>query len=201
MIVGEKVRLRALQEEDAEDCWRWFNDWEMLRNLNQRYPISRLAEREIVERLMKPKPNDKTYAIETLDGGLYLGNAGLHQISCEDRRALFGIFIGDKKYWGKGYGTDATRAIVRFGFEQMNLNRIELQVFADNEPGIRCYEKVGFVREAVQRQFRYREGRYVDAIVMGILRDDYLARRDEFVPKPAAEKPRQQSRRPRRKEG
>jgi len=200
MIVGEKVRLRALQEEDAEDCWRWVNNWDVVRQLQIRYPLSRLAERDFVERNMKPQPNDKVYGIETLDGGLYLGNVGLHQISWEDRRATFGIFIGEKAYWGKGYGTDATRAIVRFAFEQMNLNRIELQVFADNERGIRCYEKVGFVREAVQRQYRYREGQYVDAILMAILRDEYMARRDEFVPKAPVEKPRRRLKRPVRKE-
>jgi RimJ/RimL family protein N-acetyltransferase len=175
MIVGEKVRLRALQEEDAEDCWRWINDWDVVRHLQIRYPLSRLAERDFVERNMKPQPNDKVFGIETLDG-LYIGNVGLHRISWEDRHATFGIFIGEKKYWGKGYGTDATRAIVRFAFDQMNLNRVELQVLNDNERGIRCYEKIGFVREGVQRQYRYREGRYVDAIIMSILRD-------EFVPK------------------
>jgi RimJ/RimL family protein N-acetyltransferase len=136
MIQGEKVRLRALQEEDAEDCWRWFNNWEMVRNLESRYPLSRLAERGIVERLMKPEPNDKVFAIEALDGGLYLGNVGLHRISWEDRRATFGIFIGEKAYWGKGYGTDATRAVLRFAFDEMNLNRIDLQVLDDNERGI-----------------------------------------------------------------
>jgi RimJ/RimL family protein N-acetyltransferase len=183
MIAGEKVRLRALEEEDAEDCWRWFNTWEMVRHLESRYPISRPVEREIVERLTKPQANDKVFAIEMIEGGLYLGNVGLHRISWEDRRATFGIFIGEKAYWGKGYGTDATRAIVRFAFDQMNLNRIDLQVLADNERGIRCYEKVGFVREGVQRQHRYREGRYVDMMMMSILREEYEARRDEFTPK------------------
>jgi RimJ/RimL family protein N-acetyltransferase len=183
MIQGEKVRLRALQEEDAEDCWRWFNNWEMVRNLESRYPLSRLAERGIVERLMKPEPNDKVFAIEALDGGLYLGNVGLHRISWEDRRATFGIFIGEKAYWGKGYGTDATRAVLRFAFDEMNLNRIDLQVLDDNERGIRCYEKIGFVREGVQRQYRFREARYVDMVMMSILREEYDARRDEFVPK------------------
>ena len=75
----------------------------------------------------------------------------------------------------------------------MNLNRVELQVFDDNERGIRCYEKIGFVREGVQRQFRYREGRYVDSIMMSILREEYEARRDEFVPK-AVEKARRRGR-------
>jgi hypothetical protein len=99
MIVGEKVRLRALQEEDAEDCWRWINDWDVVRHLQIRYPLSRLAERDFVERNMKPQPNDKVFGIETLDG-LYIGNVGLHRISWEDRHATFGIFIGEKKYWG-----------------------------------------------------------------------------------------------------
>jgi len=191
MIQGEKVRLRALQEEDTEDCWRWFNNWEMVRNLESRYPLSRLAEREIIASMMKPQANDKVFAVETLDG-LYIGNVGLHRISWEDRRATFGIFIGEKAYWGKGYGTDATRAIVRFAFDEMNLNRVELQVLDDNERGIRCYEKVGFVREGVQRQYRYREGRYVGMVVMSILREEYEARRAEFIPKPAEESRRAQ---------
>lgn len=195
MIEGSLIRLRALQEEDAEDCWRWVNDWDVVRNIEIRYPLSRLAEREFVETHMKPQANDKVFAIETLDG-LYIGNVGLSCISWEDRRALFGIFIGEKKYWGKGYGTDATRAIVRFGFDQMNLNRIELQVLADNERGIHCYEKVGFVREGVMRQHRYREGRYVDMVFMSILRDDYLARRDEFIPKPAEQRRRPEGTQP-----
>jgi RimJ/RimL family protein N-acetyltransferase len=173
MIVGEKVRLRALQEEDAEDCWRWLNDVEVTRTLQRRYPLSRLAEREFVERMMKPQANDKVFGIETLDG-LYIGNVGLHRISWEDRRATFGIFVGERKYWSKGYGTDATRAVVRFAFDQMNLNRVDLQVAADNERGIRCCEKVGFVREGVQRQHRYRDGLYVDTVFMSILRDEFM---------------------------
>ena len=178
MIRGEKVRLRALEEEDLEDCWRWINKREVVRNLMLRYPMSRLAERAFVERAIKPQPNDKVFAIDTLEG-LYIGNCGLHGISWEDRRATFGIMIGERAQWGKGYGTDATRALVRFGFNEMNLNRIGLQVFADNERAIRCYESVGFVREGVLRQFRYREDGYVDTVVMAILREGYLAQRQE----------------------
>ncbi len=178
MIRGEKVILRAFEEEDLENCWRWVNKPEVVRNLMMRYPVSRLAERAFIERATKPQPNDKIFAIETLEG-LYVGNCGLHNISWEDRRATFGIFIGERGQWNKGYGTDATRALVRYGFEEMNLNRIGLRVFADNEAAIRCYEKVGFVREGVNRQFRYREGGYVDAVVMAVLREEYLAKKME----------------------
>lgn len=178
MIRGEKVSLRALEEEDLEDCWRWINRWEVIRHMLMRYPVSRLAERAFIERATKPQPNDKVFAINTAEG-LYIGNCGLHHISWEDRRATFGIFIGETAQWGKGYGTDATRTLVRYGFEEMNLNRIGLKVFADNERAIRCYERVGFVREGALRQYRYREGAYVDSVVMSILRDEYLAKRRE----------------------
>ena len=178
MIRGEKIILRALEEEDLEDCWRWINKREVVRQLVIRYPVSRLAEREFIKRATTPQPNDKIFAIETLEG-LYIGNCGLHNISWEDRRATFGIFIGERAQWHKGYGTDATRALVRYGFEEMNLNRIGLRVFSDNEAAVRCYEKVGFVREGVNRQFRYREGGYVDAVVMAVLREEYLAKKME----------------------
>jgi len=178
MIRGQKVSLRAIEEEDLEDCWRWINEPEVVRNLMLRYPVSRLAERDFIERATKPGPNDKVFAIDTLEG-LYIGNCGLHGISWEDRRAIFGIFIGECAQWDKGYGTDATRTLVRYGFEEMNLKRIGLQVFADNERAIRCYEKVGFVREGVLRQYRYRGGAYMDTVVMSVLREEYLAQGKE----------------------
>ena len=90
--------MQALEQEDAEDCWRWFNDREMVRHLMQRYPISRLAEREFIERMLKSQEHDKVFAIETLDGrplGLlanyslhYVGGTGRHNISAD----YFGVF-------------------------------------------------------------------------------------------------------------
>jgi len=178
MIRGEKIILRAVEEEDLEDWQRWLSKPEIARGLIMRYPVSRLAERQLIEQSARPQPNDKIFAIDTL-AGLYIGSCGLHRISWEDRRATLGIFIGQRSQWGKGYGTDATRVLVRFGFDEMNLNRIDLHVFADNERAIRCYETVGFVREGVLRQFHYLEGGTVDIVVMSVLRDEYVAQSTE----------------------
>jgi RimJ/RimL family protein N-acetyltransferase len=177
MIEGEKVRLRAFEDDDLPLMWQSVNDWETTRLTGMRYPSSLPDQREGLREMMKPNPNEKAFAIETEDGSL-IGDCALCQISWEDGRARLDVCIGDKTRWGQGYGTDATRALVRFGFEEMNLNRIWLLVHADNARAIRCYEKVGFVREGVKRQVVYRDGEYVDEVTMSILREEYLASAD-----------------------
>ena len=177
MIVGEKVRLRALDEDDLELWWRWCNDWEVGRQMINRYPSPKSAEREDIREMMKLEPNHKVLAIETHEGDL-IGGCDLTHISWEDRRAQLGIAIGDKARWGQGYGTDATRTLVRFAFEEMNLNRVQLFVYADNARAIRCYEKLGFVHEGVLRRNAFRDGEYVDAVAMSILRDEFVRASD-----------------------
>ena len=85
-----------------------------------------------------------------------------------------GIGLGEREYWGKGYGTDTMRLAVRYAFMELNLNRVTLNVFEYNPRAIRCYEKAGFRHEGRQRQFLNRNGRRWDVLEMGILRDEWL---------------------------
>ena len=80
-----------------------------------------------------------------------------------------GIFIGDKNEWGKGYGTDATKSLIRFGFNELNLHRIWLRVDRNNSAALKCYQKAGLVQEGVFREDVYRNGCFHDTIVMSIL--------------------------------
>ena len=86
-----------------------------------------------------------------------------------------GIVIGEKNQWGKGYGQDAIRTLLTFVFGEMNLNRIYLRVYADHALAINAYRKCGFVEEGCLRQGVYSEGRYHDMLVMGILKQEFLA--------------------------
>ena len=94
------------------------------------------------------------------------------------RHAAFGITIGCKDAWGKGHGTEATRLVVGHAFQVLNLNRVWLYVYEFNPRGIRVYEKVGFRTEGRLRQDAFRDGRYWDTIVMGLLRDEWEARQN-----------------------
>ena len=83
--------------------------------------------------------------------------------------------MGEPEFWGKGYGSDAMNVILRFGFRQLNLNRVNLNVFEYNPRAIRSYEKVGFQIEGRERQWIAREGKRWDIIYMGILRREWEA--------------------------
>ena len=173
MLEGKLVRLRAVEMEDLERDFTWVNDREVTRFLSMRYPISRAQE----ERWIRDRPpndfsNGAFFAIETKDG-VHIGNTNLMQANPEDRKAALGIMIGDKEYWSNGYGSDATVTLLRFGFGEMNLNRIWLHVFEFNERAQACYKKCGFVEEGRLRQHYYGMGRYWDVIVMGALRDEF----------------------------
>ncbi len=175
MFRGEKIQLGAVQREYLPKYVEWLNDWEVARFLNPGVaaPFNLEDETAWFENRNKSKDN-YVFAILTLEGKL-IGNCGLHRVDLKNRSAVFGIFIGDKEYWGKGYGTDATRTLLRFAFAELGLNRIELEVYAFNPRAIRAYEKAGFRRDGVHRQGLYREGKFHDEYIMCILREEWQA--------------------------
>jgi len=166
---GRLVRLRARELADAEANYRWINDHEVVRNIMMRYPSSMADQRKRLEDGPSPGFSAALFGIETLADDTYIGWCGLSSGSAEDRSAHLGIAIGDKGYWNGGYGTDAMRTLCRFGFESMNLHRIELGVFEENKRARRVYEKLGFQHEGQRRDADYREGSYRDVTLMGLL--------------------------------
>ncbi|MBI4758784.1 MAG: GNAT family N-acetyltransferase [Chloroflexi bacterium] len=172
MLVGEKVILRAIERSDIPRFVKWFNDPEVIRFLAMHVPLSVAAEEKWFERQLEDK-DTRVLAIETKDG-VHIGNLGLHNFNYRDSHAELGIAIGEKEYWGQGYGTDAIRTVLKWAFGELNLNRVFLRTYPFNPRAIRCYEKCGFVIEGRLRQAIYRDGQYHDEIVMGVLRDEFL---------------------------
>ena len=165
---GRLIRLRAREPEDVPQLYEWFNDPEVTEHLAMRYPLSLRSEREFVDSASDVGYNNINFAIETLDGKM-IGGCGLETASPENRSAELGIAIGDKNFWGGGYGTDTMRTLVRFGFDMMNLHRVQLDVYANNLRAQHVYEKVGFRVEVRKRNAIYKLGAYQDVLVMGIL--------------------------------
>jgi diamine N-acetyltransferase len=179
MILGEKIRLRAVERDDLPRFTRWLNDPDVLQGLSLFAPIGLEHEEAWFAENLRQPPEGRGMAIDlrVRGGWEHIGAAGLHQIDQRCRIAEFGIHIGEKKHWNKGVGTDATRTIVRHGFETLNLNRIWLRVFEYNRRAQRAYEKVGFTREGVQREGHYYQGRYWDVLQYSILRREWDALR------------------------
>jgi RimJ/RimL family protein N-acetyltransferase len=170
--VGKRVYFRPLEREDAALVQPWVNDPDVTRTLRTHGPLNRRAEEAFIDRVTQ-SPADVVAVIVRRDVETAVGLTGLHQFDFKARHAVFGITIGDKQAWGLGFGTEATFLMVRHAFETLNLNRVMLQVYEQNDRGLRTYEKVGFRKEGVLRQDYYREGRYRDTIIMGILRPEW----------------------------
>ena len=173
-LVGTKVYLRPLEREDAPLLQPWFNDPEVARNLLRHRPLSLREEEAFLEQIGRSE-HDLALGIVVRATDQLIGSTGFHHINSKDRHCSFGICIGEKGEWGKGYGTEATALMVQYAFDTLNLNRVWLHVHEFNARGVRAYEKAGFKREGVLRQSCYREGRYWDTIVMAILRDEWEA--------------------------
>lgn len=177
MIEGKLVDLRAMEMGDLERNHAWINDREVTRYISRRYEMSLAAEEAWMrEQAGQPMSFGRTFFAIVTKGGRHIGNTNFFNASPEDRSAELGIMIGDKAHWSQGYGTDAMLTLLGFGFGEMNLHRISLNVFAQNARALRCYEKCGFVLEARKRRDFYRNGAYEDLLLMSILRDEWYAR-------------------------
>jgi RimJ/RimL family protein N-acetyltransferase len=176
ILVGERVRLRGVREDDLPVLAKWEMDPGRTATLsNWVVPPSEAAARE---RLAKWSVNDKSdigLAIETLDDPpVLVGNMGLFGAHLKDRCATLGIALG-REYVGRGYGTDAVRVLVGYGFREMGLHRIQLVVAPFNPAGIRAYEKAGFVEEGRHRQAVLHDGLWYDEVLMSILDHEWAA--------------------------
>lgn len=172
MIYGERIRFRSPEREDLPTFTRWINDPEVRAGLNLYLPMSLAAEEDWFENMLKRSPDEQPLGIEIQDGKDWkiIGNCGFFNIEAINRSVEVGIMIGEKSEWNKGYGTEAMQLLLKHGFETLNLNRIFLRVYATNPRAIRAYEKSGFVVEGHQREAQYLDGKYVDAIMMSVLR-------------------------------
>lgn len=164
--------LRPLRVSDAPVFCRWLRNSEVTRFLSlHKRPPSLREERDYLLRQRRRRDHAQWGIV--VDAGTFIGTVGLDNIDRDNRRATYGIFIGDPRYWGKGYGTEAGRFVMSYGFRKLGLHRIMLQVYAYNPRGQNSYRKLGFRPEGRLRDHLYRAGNYHDVVVMGLLRSEF----------------------------
>jgi RimJ/RimL family protein N-acetyltransferase len=178
ILVGEQVRLRGVREDDLATLANWEMDpARMSTQSNWVVPPSEAAAKERIATWSANQKDDLGFAIETLDDQpVLIGHLGLWDARPKDRCATLGIGLG-REYIGRGYGTDAVRIIVGYGFREMGLHRIQLSVAPFNPAGIRAYEKAGFIEEGRRRGSVLHDGRWYDEVQMSILDHEWAARR------------------------
>lgn len=176
LLKGNLVRLSAFDPETIANLYNnWSNDSEFMRLLDwdPARRISTKVNKEWIEKHMD-EYFEHAFLIRTLEDDRAVGEIGLDGIRWNFGDTFVGIGIGARSDWGKGYGTDAMRIILRYAFMELDLHRVSLNVFEYNPRGIRSYEKCGFVVEGRERSLLNREGRRWDVVYMGILKEDWL---------------------------
>jgi RimJ/RimL family protein N-acetyltransferase len=174
MLKGKRVQLRPVKRADISYFVKWFNDPEVIQYLGTYLPMTEMA----LEKWIEETATDRTrvnFVVESIEGETPkpIGRTGLEVINPKDLSATFAIAIGDKDYWGKGYGTEAGRLIVNYGFEQLNLHRVNSFVIAFNDRSLKMHQSLGFTEDGRMRQAVYRNGKYYDHVVTGILREEW----------------------------
>ncbi len=175
MLEGNRVRLTSIKREYIDVFLEWINDPEIAQYLMFYRPITREMEEEWYNSRQKQE-NSIIFSIlvnARTDDEKLIGNCGI-ELDWKNRVGNCGIVIGEKEYLDKGYGTEAMQLLIEYGFNTLNLNRIELIVYDFNVRAIKSYKKVGFREEGRRRQANYTNGEYHDIIIMGILKDEWV---------------------------
>ena len=170
-IVGERIYLSPLNEDDCRQYVRWLNDFEITDRLGVSDMANTLkSEKEWIDDNIKK--GSHVYGIILAETDEIIGNIGIESISATCRKADVGLFIGDEIHRNKGYGAEALRLACKYAFDKLNLHSLHLNVFAFNERAIACYKKVGFKEAGRLREAYYCNGQYHDQIIMDILQGE-----------------------------
>lgn len=175
ILRSERIMLRIAERDDLPLAVEWLNDAEVADPLDNRAPMSRVAEEAWFEQLQKDIGRTRWHFMICLrEDGRAIGFCGFDGFDTLNGNAELGVGIGDRTCWDKGYGTEAVELLLDFGFGELRLHRIWLHVFGFNHRAIRVYQKVGFTHEGIKREAYFRHGQHHDMHVMGILRDEWL---------------------------
>jgi RimJ/RimL family protein N-acetyltransferase len=170
-LIGERIYLSPRNIEDVEKFTEWMNDFEVTDYTGRSGQIMSLeGEKKYLEENSNP---EATFSIITLDNDKLIGTVGLESIDHLNRTATLGIFIGDKDYLSKGYGTEAIRLLLDYGFNYMNLHSVKLNLMRFNERALKCYKKCGFKENGKIRENKFINGKYYDTIAMDILENEF----------------------------
>lgn len=174
-LFGTRIMLREYRKDDLPWIRQWVNNPDIVSTLSDifLYPHALESTEAFLNAVMDGTSDSRGFVIADLATEAYIGQLNLDSIDWKNRVGRIGIVIGDPEHLGLGYGTEAMRLLIRFAFREMNLNRLELDVYDFNDRAYRCYLNCGFKEEGRLRERQYKNGRYVDVIQMGLLKSEW----------------------------
>ena len=175
MIRGRQVLLRPVQESDHHLIHRWMNHPEVWRYMDYELPYSLADVREDLDRSRR---EGRPFTIVVEDRPV--GRIGLNQFRRRDRICSLYMFIGEPEFWGRGFARDAVMTLLTFAFDRLDLHQIELWTLAENNRAVSMYGRCGFVQEARLRQRSFKDGGWVDHVVMSVNREEFARAKEDW---------------------
>ena len=172
-LVGARCYLSPCQPEDAAKWAEWFNDLAVTLPLGDEAYVPAGLERMREDVADTIRRREHVFSIVELEADKLIGRGLLFNVDVVNRSAMLGLVIGEKGYWGQGYGQDATRLLLEYAFGLLNLNSVMLGAFSFNQRAIQAYRRVGFKEIGRRRQARIIAGRAYDVILMDILAEEF----------------------------
>lgn len=172
-IRGDLIELRGLRREDLASYANWIDNREATYFMETGWRPAHEAELEAIFKTSTEAPDHAVFVIQDKVSKMAVGVVGLYLISWICRRAEFRIFIGESSALGRGFGTEAAKLVCAYGFDHLNLELIYLGVNTANQRAVKSYKNAGFVEEGIRRKLIYRNGKYYDAVMMSILREEF----------------------------
>jgi len=170
-LVGDRIYLSPRSVEDAEKFTEWLNDFQVTDYTGRSHQVMSV---EGEKKYLQDNINEEAvFAIVDINEDKLIGTVGLHKVNYFKRTATLGIFIGDKDYRNNGYGTEAIKLILEYGFKYLNLNNIKLDLIEFNDRALACYKKCGFKEYGRRRKCEFVNGKYYDLISMDILAEEF----------------------------
>jgi RimJ/RimL family protein N-acetyltransferase len=176
VLTGDRTVLRPFAEADAGRMWEIVNDPEVVRFTFP--PDGELTPERLRDWYGSrgAQPDRLDLAVTDPADGELLGEVVLYEWDPANRSCTFRTLVGPRGR-GRGVGTEATRLIVGHAFERLGLHRVQLEVYGDNPRARRVYEKAGFVVEGVRREAAWRDGEWVDEVLMAVLDHEWAVHR------------------------
>lgn len=173
-LEAKRVYLRPLTKKDIPLLQRWVNDPEVRQYLNRYLPAMKAEEEELLERIHKDRERHIVLMICLTEGDKPIGTMGIHNMNLKDGIATTGAMIGEKEYWGKGYGTEAKMILLHHAFTNLNLRKVYSAVISFNKRSWAYLEKTGYRVVGIYKKDVFRNNRYYDLVLLEVWKVDFM---------------------------
>ena len=174
-LTGERIILREYRQEDLPEMRKWVNNEDTVKFLSSRFwaPQTLLDTQQFLENMLQSSHNGCNFIIADKEDERYIGQLDMFSINWKLRCGELGMVIAAVEDRGRGVGTEALGLILRYAFQTLGLERVQIEVDMDNAGAMRCYEKAGFVLEGIKRHAYFRDGAFCDIGMMSVLAGEY----------------------------